>query len=93
MVHAAKSLAVNMGSGEKADDWRSKNRLVSYLAITIKIHMPRTPSAAHAGGGTFCLVVKHETLSPFGISPNCLRLCFVIMAREFGHSFLLIFLD
>ena len=31
MVHAAKSLAVNMGRSENAEDWRAKNNLVSYL--------------------------------------------------------------
>ncbi len=31
MVHAAKSLAVNMGSSEKAEGWRAKNNLVSYF--------------------------------------------------------------
>ena len=30
MVHAAKALAVNMGSAEKAADWRTKNNLVSF---------------------------------------------------------------
>ena len=29
MVHAAKALAVNMSSPEKANDWRAKNNLVS----------------------------------------------------------------
>ena len=28
MVHAAKALAINMGSAEKAADWRTKNNLV-----------------------------------------------------------------
>ena len=31
MVHAAKALAINMASAEKANDWRTKNNLVSVL--------------------------------------------------------------
>ena len=33
MVHAAKALAVNMSSSEKANDWRAKNNLVSRYLI------------------------------------------------------------
>ena len=35
MVHAAKSLAVNMGRSENADEWRAKNNLVSYFDLII----------------------------------------------------------
>ena len=35
MVHAAKALAINMGSAEKAADWRTKNNLVR-LAIFVR---------------------------------------------------------
>ena len=35
MVHAAKALAVNMGSAEKAADWRTKNNLVSFSFFAI----------------------------------------------------------
>ena len=31
MVHAAKALAIHMDSVPKAQDWRAKNNLVSYL--------------------------------------------------------------
>ena len=35
MVHAAKALAVNMSSTEKANDWRGKNNLVSKCKVQI----------------------------------------------------------
>ena len=31
MVHAAKALAINMGSSDKAHDWRTKNNQVNYF--------------------------------------------------------------
>ena len=37
MVHAAKALAMNMASAEKANDWRTKNNLVSLFQSVFEV--------------------------------------------------------
>merc|ERR1719210_3229277 len=44
MVHAAKALAVNMSSTEKANDWRGKNNLLLEAVEAVHEAVAATPS-------------------------------------------------